>query len=161
KLKAADLEAWEIWLSESQERMILAVPPKNLKALEAAFAAEGCETSVIGEFTRDGRLTVSHRGGNVVDLDMKFLHKGLPRGEREAGWSASAPPKASGGTEKKLSQVLREAIAHPNVCSREWVIRQYDHEVQGGAVIKPLQGVRHDGPGDACVIWPHAATGDM
>jgi phosphoribosylformylglycinamidine synthase II len=161
KLKTTDLESWEIWLSESQERMVLAVPPKNLKALEAVFAAEGCETAVIGEFTRDGRLTVVHHDELVVSLDMKFLHKGLPRVERAAEWSGAAPSKASGGTEKKLAAVLREAVAHPNVCSREWVIRQYDHEVQGGTVIKPLQGVRHDGPGDACVICPHAATGDM
>ena len=160
-VKASDLESWEIWLSESQERMVLAVPPKNLKALEAVFSAEGCETAVIGEFTRDGRLTVVRGGETVVDLDMKFLHDGLPRVEREAVWNAPAAPKAAGGTEKKLSQALREAVAHPNVCSREWVIRQFDHEVQGGAVIKALQGVRHDGPGDAAVIWPHAATGDM
>ena len=160
-LKVSDLDSWEIWLSESQERMVLAVPPKNLKALEAVFAAEGCETAVIGEFTKDGRLLVTHHDATVVDLDMNFLHKGLPRVEREAVWSAPASAKASGGVEKKLSQVLREAVAHLNVCSREWVIRQYDHEVQGGTVIKPLQGVRHDGPGDACVIWPHAATGDL
>jgi len=160
-LKVSDLDSWEIWLSESQERMVLAVPPKHLKALEAVFAAEGCETAVIGEFTRDGRLVVEHHDQPVVDLDMKFLHKGLPRVEREAVWSAPAPTKAAGGVEKKAAQVLREAVADLNVCSREWVIRQYDHEVQGGTVIKPLQGVRHDGPGDACVIWPHAATGDM
>jgi len=160
-LKVSDLDSWEIWLSESQERMVLAVPPKNLKALEAVFAAEGCETAVIGEFTKDGRLLVTHHDATVVDLDMNFLHKGLPRVEREAVWSAPASAKASGGVEKKLSQALREAVAHLNVCSREWVIRQYDHEVQGGTVIKPLQGVRHDGPGDACVIWPHAATGDL
>ncbi|MDE2140836.1 MAG: phosphoribosylformylglycinamidine synthase subunit PurL [Elusimicrobia bacterium] len=160
-LKMSDLDSWEIWLSESQERMVMAVPPKNLKALEAVFAAEGCETAVIGEFTRDGRLLVTHHDATVVDLDMKFLHHGLPRVEREAVWTAAAHPKASGGAEKKLSVVLREAVAHLNVCSREWVIRQYDHEVQGGTVIKPLQGVRHDGPGDACVMWPHAATGDM
>ena len=161
KLKASDLDSWEIWLSESQERMVLAVPPKSLKALEAVFAAEGCETSVIGEFTRDGRLLVTHHDAVVVDMDMKFLHKGLPRVERAATWNGPATTKPSGGVEKTLAVALKEAIGHLNVCSREWVIRQYDHEVQGGTVIKPLQGVRHDGPGDACVIWPHAATGDM
>jgi phosphoribosylformylglycinamidine synthase len=160
-LKVSDLDSWEIWLSESQERMVLAVPPKSLKALEAVFAAEGCETAVIGEFTRDGRLTVTHHDAVVVSLDMKFLHHGLPREERPAVWSQPAPAKASGGATKKASEVLRAMMADLNVCSREWVIRQYDHEVQGGTVIKPLQGVRHDGPGDACVIWPHAATGDM
>lgn len=159
-LKAADLQSWEIWLSESQERMVLAVAPQNIKALEAVFAAEGCETAVIGEFTRSGRLEVSHGGRTVVDLDMTFLHEGLPRVERQALWTALPAAKPSGGTEKKLSQALKEALSHLNVCSREWIIRQYDHEVQGGTVIKPLQGVRHDGPGDACVLWPYAATGD-
>ncbi len=160
-LKVSDLAAWEIWLSESQERMVLAVAPKKLKALEAIFADEGCELSVLGEFTNTGRLTVTHRDCVVVDLNMKFLHQGLPRVEREARWNAPASVKSGGGVSKKPAEVLREMLGHLNVCSREWVIRQYDHEVQSGVIIKPLQGVRHDGPGDACVIWPHAATGDM
>ncbi len=160
-LKELDLHSWEIWLSESQERMVLAVPPKNLKALSAVFAAEDCELAVLGEFTKTGRLEVTHHGAVVVDLDMEFLHEGLPRAERAAVWNAPAAAKPAGGASKKLPEALREMIGHLNVCSREWVIRQYDHEVQGGAIVKPLQGVRHDGPGDACVIWPHAATGDM
>ena len=160
-LKASDLESWEIWLSESQERMVLAVPPKSLKALEAVFAAESCELAVIGEFTRSGRLLVTHHERPVVDLDMKFLHKGLPRATREALYSPPAVQKPAGGATLKLNEAIRKMVGHLNVCSREWVIRQYDHEVQGGTVIKPLQGVRHDGPGDACVIWPHAATGDL
>ena len=129
-----------------KKHRVLAVPPKSLKALEAVFAAEGCETSVIGEFTRDGRLIVTHHDNVVVDLEMKFLHKGLPRVERTAVWNGPTTTKPTGGTEKKLAAALKDAIGHINVCSREWVIRQYDHEVQGGTVIKPLQGVRHDGP---------------
>jgi phosphoribosylformylglycinamidine synthase II len=159
-LKASDLDSWEIWLSESQERMVLAVPPKSLKALKDVFAAENCELAVVGEFTRSGRLVVTHHERVVVDLDMKFLHKGLPRGQRDAVWQAPASSKPAGGTTLKIADAIRKMVGHLNVCSREWVIRQYDHEVQGGTVIKPLQGVRHDGPGDACVIWPHAATGD-
>ena len=163
KLKAQDLDAWEIWLSESQERMILAVPPKNLKALAEIFDIEGCELSVLGEFTNTRRLQVSRDGQTFVDLDLNFLHEGLPRVERAAVWD---PPKAAGSprtpaSKKKSSEILNEALAHLNVCSREWIIRQYDTEVQAGTVIKPLQGVRHDGPGDACVMWPHAATGDV
>ena len=161
-LKAADLAPWEIWLSESQERMILAVPPKNLKALQAVFEQEGCELCVLGEFTGTGRLEVRHGEELVVDLELKFLHKGLPRVEKTAVWD---PPKASAAKapppKEKPGELLRRALAHLNVCSREWIIRQYDHEVQAGTVIKPLQGVRHDGPGDACVIWPQAALGAM
>ncbi|MBI3553240.1 MAG: phosphoribosylformylglycinamidine synthase subunit PurL [Elusimicrobia bacterium] len=161
KLKASDLKPWEIWLSESQERMVLAVPPKNLKALEAVFSAEGCELSVIGEFVKSGRLVVTFKDETVVDLDLKFLHKGLPRVERTAVWDVPKPSSKGAVTKLKLAEILQRCLAHLNVCSRETIIRQYDHEVQGGTVIKPLQGVRHDGPGDACVIWPHAATGDM
>ncbi len=161
-LKASDLEPWEIWLSESQERMVLAVPPRALKALAEVFAAENCELAVLGEFTSNGRLEVTHKGQPVVDLDMKFLHKGLPRVERTAVWTDTKPLRtAPSPLAKSLSSILRECLADLNVCSREWVIRQYDHEVQAGTVIKPLQGVRHDGPGDACVMWPRAATGEQ
>ncbi len=168
KLKCADLEPWEIWVSESQERMIFAVPPASLKAFEEIFSSEGCETAVLGEFTKNGRLEVRFGDDKIVDLDMKFLHGGCPKGQKKAVWQQSPQP-ASGGlppgakalSAKSLGANLRSMLSHWNVCSREWIIRQYDHEVQAGTVIKPLQGVRHDGPGDACVIWPHAATGDL
>ena len=160
-LKASDLAPWEIWLSESQERMVFAVPPKSLKAFQEVFAAESCETAVLGEFTSSGRLQVTHAGTPVVDLDMRFLHHGLPRAERAAVWAPAKPAPAKPPAHRKgLAQILTECLGHLNVCSREWIIRQYDHEVQGGTVIKPLQGIRHDGPGDACVIRPYAATGD-
>jgi len=160
RLKAADLRPWEIWLSESQERMVFAVPPRNLKAFLEIFAAESCETAVLGEFTNTGRLQVSWQGQQVIDLDMRFLHDGLPRAEKKAIWNQPKPaPVKAPAHKKSLAQVLTQCLAHLNVCSREWVIRQYDHEVQAGTVIKPLQGIRHDGPGDACVIWPQAATG--
>ncbi len=161
-LKASDLKPWEIWLSESQERMVFSIPPRSLKAFEEVFAAEGCETAVLGEFTSSGRLTVSHGADLIVDLDMGFLHKGLPKVERVAVWDQGKPLPIKGcATKKTLPQLLKECLSHLNVCSREWIIRQYDHEVQAGTVIKPLQGIRHDGPGDACVIWPHAGTGDV
>ncbi|MBI5882122.1 MAG: phosphoribosylformylglycinamidine synthase subunit PurL [Elusimicrobia bacterium] len=166
-LKCSDLEPWEIWLSEAQERMVLAVPPKSYPELERLFHAEGTGCSVLGEFTKTGRLVVTHKGARVADLDMGFLHDGMPRVERRAVWTEGSKPKrgpcgARGGpaVRGRLGSILTRMLAHLNVCSREWVIRQYDHEVQAGTVIKPLQGQRHDGPGDACVIWPVAATGD-
>ncbi|MBI4679593.1 MAG: phosphoribosylformylglycinamidine synthase subunit PurL [Elusimicrobia bacterium] len=171
-LKCSDLEPWEIWLSESQERMVLAVPAKGFAELERLFRAEGTNCTVIGEFTGSGRLVVTHKGVKVADLDMGFLHDGMPKVERRAVWSDGARPKtrppaayargagAGHADRGRLSGILTRMLAHPNVCSREWVIRQYDHEVQAGTVIKPLQGLRHDGPGDACVIWPVAATSE-
>jgi len=161
KLRDPDMAPWETWLSESQERMIFAVPPRNLKAFAEVFAAEDCETAVLGEFIAAGRIEVTFRGTPVIDLDTRFLRGGPPRTEKRAVWDPPKPHalKAAQG-KKSLSQILSECLAHLNVCSREWIVRQYDHEVQGGTVIKPLHGIRHDGPGDACVIWPHAATGN-
>jgi len=164
-LKTSDIRPWEVWVSESQERMVLAVPPENLKALVEVFAKEGVEAFALGEFTNTGRLEVSGGGERLVDLDLKFLHKGLPRRERTAAWTPPAQTTANGKKASRSSRktdctdVLHWSLAHLNVCSREWVIRQYDHEVQAGTVIKPLQGLHHDGPGDACVLWPSAVTG--
>jgi phosphoribosylformylglycinamidine synthase len=160
-LKQSDLQPCETWLSESQERMIFAVPTRSLKAFQEVFAAEGCETAVLGEFTGSGRLEVSHGKQPVASLDLKFLRAGTPRAEKSAVWESKAAPKPAAPTHKKsLAQILAECLADLNVCSREWIVRQYDHEVQGGTVIKPLHGIRHDGPGDACVIWPRAAMNE-
>ncbi|MFA6003800.1 MAG: AIR synthase-related protein [Elusimicrobiota bacterium] len=116
RLKTPDLAPWEIWLSESQERMIFAVPPRNLKAFIAAFTAEDCETSILGEFTNDGRLKVAHNGAPVVDLDMRFLHGGLPAAEKRAVWEQPKPAPAKPSAHKKnLAQILVECLAHLNV----------------------------------------------
>ncbi|HAH07331.1 MAG TPA: phosphoribosylformylglycinamidine synthase subunit PurL [Elusimicrobia bacterium] len=161
-LKVSDLEPWEVWLSEAQERMVLAVPPKNLKALQELMAAESVEACVLGEFTSTGRIEVLHGEQRIVDLDLDFVHDGLPLREQAALWEApkTEPPAPLRLDGERCAQILRWAVSHLNVCSREWIIRQYDHEVQGGTVVKPLQGIQHDGPGDACVIWPIAVTED-
>ncbi len=160
-LKASDMEPWEIWVSESQERMVFSVSPSNLKAFEKVFADEGVKIRVIGEFVKTGRIEVSWNGQNLVNLSLKFLNNGLPVGEKKAVYNPVKPLGSRAPHQSKpLPEQLKEILSHLNVCSREWVIRQYDHEVQGGTVIKPLQGARHDGPGDACVIWPQAATRD-
>ena len=164
-LKMSDLDPWEIWVSESQERMVLAVPPKNFKALQALFSEEGVEACVLGTFTNTGRLEVSYEEETLVDLDLRFLHKGLPIRERTAVWNAPKNESKKNidrsADSAKTPDILNWMLAHPNVCSREWVIRQYDHEVQGATVIKPLQGLHHDGPGDSSVFWPMTITGDM
>ena len=161
-LKDTRIEPWEIWVSESQERMILSVPKGKLKKLAAILDAENCEYCVLGEFPGDGRLLVTHGEERVVDLPMAFLHGGVPNFEKAASRrrvkiSAPAPARPSSG----YGRALMDLLAHPNVCSRHSVITQYDHEVQGGTVGKPLQGRYGDGPGDAAVIWPQAATLDL
>ncbi|HNW42925.1 MAG TPA: phosphoribosylformylglycinamidine synthase subunit PurL [Elusimicrobiales bacterium] len=161
-LKETRIEPWEIWVSESQERMILSVPAGKLKKLEAILKAESCEYCVLGTFPGDGRLLVTYKDEKVVDLPMSFLHGGVPNPEKQAAQRkvkicSGVPARPS----KQYGRILRELLAHPNICSRHSVITQYDHEVQGGTVIKPLQGPNGDGPGDAAVIWPVAATLDM
>ncbi|MFN8500796.1 phosphoribosylformylglycinamidine synthase subunit PurL [Kouleothrix sp.] len=168
-LKYAGLQPWEIWLSEAQERMVLAVPPQHLGALLALCAAEDVEATVIGQFTDDGRLTVTHRGERVVDLSMRFLHKGIPQRVLDALWTTVREPgargqepgdsaglrlSAAGSSPENFGEALKALLAHPNIASKAPIVRTYDHEVRGGTVVKPLVGARCDGPGDAAVLQP-------
>ena len=159
-LKYGGLKPWEIFLSESQERMILAVPPEHIDALRDLCASEDVEASVIGKFTGDRRLRVTHKPDagesriTVADLDMEFLHKGVPRIVRTARWDPPDHPEPPAAGRPGPAQSLVRLLSSWNVASKEWVVRQYDHEVQGGSVLKPLQGARNDGPGDAAVVRP-------
>jgi len=153
-LKYEGLSYTEIWISEAQERMVISVPPEKIEECLAVFRAEDVEATVIGRFPGHGRLVLRYEGQVVGDLDMKFLHDGIPRFERTATYTA---PKL---TEPKLPEKanyggdLKKILSSWNVCSKEWVIRQYDHEVQGGSVVKPLTGAANDGPSDAAVVRP-------
>ncbi|MFO7772887.1 MAG: phosphoribosylformylglycinamidine synthase subunit PurL [Dehalococcoidia bacterium] len=153
-LKYAGLSYREIWLSESQERMVLAVPPSTAEQLLALFHSGDVEATVIGEFTDDRRLQLFYDGNLVGDLDMEFLHNGLPQIEREAVWEPPSFPEPDFSQPSDLREDLLRILGSWNVCSKEWVIRQYDHEVQGGSVLKPLVGAGNDGPGDAAIIRP-------
>ncbi|MDD5127617.1 MAG: AIR synthase-related protein, partial [Dehalococcoidales bacterium] len=141
-------------ISESQERMVLAVPPEHVEELLKLFASEDVDATVIGEFTSDHHLKLFYEDQLVGDLEMEFLHNGIPRIERPAIWQ---PPKLS-ETEfdepADLGKELLNILGSWNTCSKEWVIRQYDHEVQGASILKPLVGKDNDGPGDAAVIQP-------
>ncbi|HYV38048.1 MAG TPA: AIR synthase-related protein, partial [Gemmataceae bacterium] len=153
-LKYDGLSYTEIWISEAQERMVLAVPPGNWRALEALCASEGVEATVLGTFESTGRLKLVFHGEQVADLDLHFLHDGRPAVVRQATVSelpTQPQPRIEGGD---FNQDLLKILGSYNVCSKEWIIRRYDHEVQGGTVIKPLVGVHDDGPGDAAVITP-------
>ncbi len=152
-LKYAGLSYSEIWISESQERMIMAVPPDKADELLKLFADENTEATIIGEFTDDKKLQLFYNDNLVCDLDMEFLHDGHPQLELRALWCKA------GVVEPKdecpdITESLLKILASWNVCSKEWVIRQYDHEVQGGSVLKPLVGKNSDGPGDAAIIRP-------
>ncbi len=155
-LKYAGLLPWEIWLSEAQERMVIAVPPENLSELMDICQAELVEATVLGTFTDTQKLQVFYEGELVADLEMDFLHNGIPQPVKQAVWK---PPVHDATLLRDSSacdstQILYRLLESPNIASKESVIRQYDHEVQGCIVVKPLVGVENDGPSDACIIRP-------
>ena len=172
-LKYEGLSYTEIWISEAQERMVLAVPPEHLDEIMAVFASENVEATVIGTFTDDGMLRVSYQGNTVAEMEMELVHHGLPRFREVARWTppkfadpfvkeswAEADSRTTEACERVLqgdhdcTEALLKILAAANVRSKEWIVRQYDHEVQGATILKPLVGIANDGPGDGCVIAP-------
>jgi len=153
-LKYAGLNYSEIWISEAQERMVIAVKPENLKAIKKIFDGENVESTVIGKFTSDKKLILRYGGQQVAEMDMDFLHDGVPKYSRKAVWKRPQLTEPSISEKDNLNDELLQILSSYNVASKEWVIRQYDHEVQGGSVVKPLVGINNDGPGDAAVIRP-------
>ena len=154
-VKYAGLSYTEIWISEAQERMVLSVPPENWEELHALCESEGVEASAIGKFVPNGRLVLKYGDQVVGDLAMELLHKGRPPVIRSASFTPIAPVSLKMPTlERDLTPDLLRILGSYNVASKEWIIRQYDHEVQGGSVVKPLVGVEQDGPSDAAVVRP-------
>lgn len=153
-IKYSGLSYWEIWVSEAQERMVLAVPPKKIETLITLFKSEDVEATIIGIFSNDRKLVLRYEGQVVGELDMEFLHEGLPRITRKARWVPKRYQEPELPEKKDYTEDLLKILSSWNVCSKESVIRQYDHEVQGGCVLKPLQGSNNDGPGDATVVTP-------
>lgn len=156
-IKYKGLSYTEIWISEAQERMVLAVDPRNIDKLIAVFERENVEATVIGKFTKAKKLKLFYGGALVCDMEMKFIHNGLPPVRRKATWQKPNFKEPPRNTKKDLTGDLLSLLSSLNIASKEWVIRQYDHEVQGGSVIKPLQGP-NQGPGDACVTRPILAS---
>jgi len=171
KLKYSGLAPWEIWLSEAQERMVLAAPPESVERLQAICATFDVEWTDIGVFNQTGRLVVRAGEKLVLDLANEFLHDGLPQRKltadiRRQTIKAPANPHASpfgklraGGLTFNFNEILLKLLSHPTIASKADVIRVYDHEVQGGTVVKPLTGVLNDGPSDACVLKPAGTKG--
>lgn len=153
-LKYDGLSYTEIWISEAQERMVLSADKDKLPALEALAQEENVEMVVIGEFTDDKKLHLKYEGTEVGCLEMDFLHEGVPNIERDAVWSAPDTHEPKLPAKADYTDDLKGILGAWNVCSKEWIIRQYDHEVQGGSAVKPLVGQKNDGPGDACITTP-------
>jgi phosphoribosylformylglycinamidine synthase len=155
-LKYEGLSYTEIWISEAQERMVLAVPPEKWPELAALCASEHVEATDLGQFIPSGRLTLRYQGQTVGDLAMDFLHYGRPAVVRAATWAPpEAPPIArpEPGPRDYTADLLA-LLQTWDICSKEWIVRQYDHEVQARTILKPLVGVADDGPGDAAVVLP-------
>ncbi len=169
-LKYAGLSYTEIWISEAQERMVLAVPPKNLAELQKICDEEGVELADLGEFGTSGAdLVLRYHDLEVGRLPMEFLHDGIPTPTREAVWggdgaterrsdgggSPSIPPASTPlSLRRSVASSLAALLSHPNIASKHWIIRQYDHEVQGNTIVKPLSGPLTRGPMDAAVLQP-------
>jgi phosphoribosylformylglycinamidine synthase II len=155
-LKYEGLTYTEIWISEAQERMVLAVPQESWEPLRELCESEGVEAAVLGRFAPTGRLQLTYHGHIVGDISMQFLHEGRPPVIRDAVYLPAPARKmklpAMSGEDHRAA--LLDVLGSLNVASKHWVIRQYDHEVQGGSVVKPLVGPQCDGPSDAAVIRP-------
>ncbi len=151
-LKYPGLRPWEIFLSESQERMTLVVKPDHWPALQALADRLEVEVSCLGQFTATGRLEVRFGDRPVADLELAFLHDGVPRKRLEAVWRAPVTSPARLPADLETGRVVKRLLRRWNICSRESVIRQYDHEVKGRTVIKPLMGPRGIAPQDAAVV---------
>jgi len=153
-LKYAGLHPWEILLSEAQERMTVAVPPANIKEFMELSNKFQVESTILGEFTDSGHFQVRYAGDTVAFLSMDFLHDGAPALKLEAAWRPTRQTEPRPPIYRDLGPMILRLLTRLNICSKEYFVRQYDHEVQGGSVVKPLVGLDNDGPSDAAVIRP-------
>ncbi|HQG22645.1 MAG TPA: AIR synthase-related protein [Smithellaceae bacterium] len=153
-LKYAGLQPWEILVSEAQERMSLAVDPKKVDKFMELARKMDVEATVLGKFTSSGKFHIRYGEKTVAYLDMDFLHEGVPQMKLVARWKAPKHPEPTFAPPADLGKALKQMLSRLNICSKESVVRQYDHEVQGGSVVKPLVGICNDGPSDAAVIRP-------
>lgn len=139
-LKYPGLAPWQIWTSESQERMTLAVAPQKWSAFSKLMKKRAVEATVIGRFTRSSKCLVKYQGRKIMDLEMDFLHDGLPVEPQKTTFTQKFHPKSSFSQKSNLTPVLKTMLRTRNIAGFEFISQQYDHEVQGTSVLKPLQG---------------------
>jgi len=151
-LKATDMAPWEIWISESQERMLLAVPQGNLDEVISLFEDEQVETTILGEYTETGLAVIYYKGHVVGELELGSLFD-PPKLERTTNWAPPVLEEPIIPVPDDLGSVLLRLLKSYNIASKEKVIRRYDQEVKGQTVVKPLQGW-NAGPSDAAVLKP-------
>ncbi len=152
-LKVEGMAPWEIWVSESQERMMLSVDKKNLEEVLDIFDFWDVQATPIGEVIEGNRVVVDYFDKKIFDMDIEFLtgaltydrpYKVVKRNQRDPNIN-----------EPNYEEIFLKILSSPNVCNKEWVIRQYDHEVRGNTILKPLQGViNRQSHGDSAVVKP-------
>ncbi|HNB22987.1 MAG TPA: AIR synthase-related protein, partial [Candidatus Melainabacteria bacterium] len=154
--KYPGLADWEVVVSESQERMTIST--NDFEGIKKLAEKHNVEVSNIGEFTDRGYFEVQNNGATVALLSLEFLHDGCPILSLESQWSPAQITMKTGKQPEHLGRVLLQLLKHPNICSREPIIRQYDHEVRGQSVIKPLMGPSQKAPCDAAVLLPRLTS---
>jgi len=153
-LKYPGLSPWEILLSESQERMVMAVAPENVERLLAICRNYNVDATVLGDFTSDRRFTATFQNRTVLDLEMDFLHHGLPQRVMKAAWNKPVFQEPESTTAGNWTDLFSRVLGHLNVCSKEPIVRLYDHGVQGTCALPPFTGINGHGPNDAVVLAP-------
>jgi phosphoribosylformylglycinamidine synthase II len=138
-LKYPGLQPWEIWISESQERMTLSVPKEKWKVFEKLMQSRGVEATVIGEFIDSGNCVVNYNGKKIMDIPLEFLHNGLPQRHLEIAPIVRSYPEPKNQKVNRV-KILEELLANPNLGGLAFISEQYDHEVQASSVLKPLSG---------------------
>lgn len=153
-LKYPGLHPWEILISEAQERMSIAVPPEKIDQLLELSRHFGVESTVLGEFTDSGFFHITYKDKTVAWLPLRFMHDGVPEMQIQARWQPPVNPEAPAQQKDDWTPDLVKLLGRLNICSKESVFRRFDHEVQGGSIIKPFAGADNDGPSDAAVVQP-------
>ncbi|MDQ5971279.1 MAG: phosphoribosylformylglycinamidine synthase subunit PurSL [Patescibacteria group bacterium] len=139
-LKYPGLSPWQIWISESQERMTLAVPKNKWDEFQKLMESRGVQASVIGEFSKNKNCVVRHNGKVIMDMPMEFLHNGLPARQLHSKRDVKIfnEPKLPNGYNR--TKEFLTLVGSANLGSNRWISEQYDHEVQSSSVVKPLSG---------------------
>ncbi len=164
-LKYPGLLPWQIFVSESQERMTLAVPKEKIEKLKALADSRGVAASVVGEFTQSGQLEIFYQNELVGNLSLEFLHHGLPKMNLKAKWNGPETRKtwkkvaAKKAALSTIQHTLETLARDPSLASKEKWVRQYDHEVQAGTALKPFEGISPAAPNDSGIIWMGAHGG--
>lgn len=153
-LKYPGLMPWEILVSEAQERMTIAVPKKNIDTFLSLSKKYDVESTIIGEFNDSKQFQLYYNNIIVGNISMEFLHNGVPQKKMKGIWDKPTWNEPQFDCPEDLTKSLKKMLGRLNICSKESILRQYDHEVQGGSIVKPFTGIENDGPSDAAVIRP-------